>query len=392
MKFALALRLVALDSGLLANLSRDDFSRDIAARAKAMTFKKALTALGLVPLLTWHHLEELLRYKDLDVARARFRFLQSLPAVAWIAGYTDQGLPGSVVDILAYEVAAAVEHPELDASAIRDLVRPKLCVFGSGEQMLAMIDEGRWEYLRVAFEEQEKRSRAIVAISRATHFDVSQERVSTFLNGKLRSPEDTARMLAWLRRSLQDQIATRGDRRIDDPATIASDFMNEITSEGLDLLNGPPEQRIRFLEQYGVYASDIGPDTRMIEVNELGTFRSQLKTANKYLQHPWESLIKVVTPPRIPSWLIVNGLRRHGQDLEERKGSDLTDSYLAVLAAYADYSFVDKRTNENFIRVFRHETQVKALVRHVDKGGLYFGVPEKVQRWDRTLNVRTSGL
>lgn len=69
---------------------------------------------------------------------------------------------------------------------------------------------------------------------------------------------------------------------------------------------------------------------------------------------------------------------------------DKVSTYLET--ATRPNSFVDKRINENFTRVSRQEPQVKALVQHIDKGGLYFGVPEKVQRWDRTLNARTSGL
>lgn len=392
MKSSLVLRTVALDTALIGNLSRDHFSKDTAVRARAMVFRKSLTALGLVPLVSWHHLEELLRHENLEVARARFGFLQSLPIVAWNPGYRDPGLPGSVVDILAHEVAAAFQDPQLDAMAIRDSARPKLCIFGSGEQMPSMIDGARWEYLRALFRAREQRSREIVAISRATHIDVSKEKAFALLNGTLRRPEDAARMFSHLLQGLKDQITSRGDRRIADPAAVATDFMSEVIDEGSALLKGAPELRFRFLEQFGVYSSDIQPETLMSDVYEIGTFRSQLKIANKYLQHPWKTLIKIVTPQRIPSWQIVNGLRHHGQDLAERKGSDLTDSYLAVLSAYSDFSFVDKRTNENLARVFRKEPLARTLVRHVDKGGLYFDLPEKVRRWDRTSSPVADGI
>jgi hypothetical protein len=40
----------------------------------------------------------------------------------------------------------------------------------------------------------------------------------------------------------------------------------------------------------------------------------------------WPRLTAGVKMERIPSWVIQNSLRKYGQDLPERKGSDLTEA------------------------------------------------------------------
>jgi hypothetical protein len=85
----------------------------------------------------------------------------------------------------------------------------------------------------------------------------------------------------------------------------------------------------------------------------------------------WPRLTAGVKMERIPSWVIQNSLRKYGQDLPERKGSDLTDSYLTCLAGYADITCVDKRTKENVTRARRKCAEFAMIVRQVEKAGHY---------------------
>ena len=64
-----------------------------------------------VLVLLWHHVEELLRHKDMGIVESRVRFIRSLPFLAWISvlGVTD-GI-GSVADLLGHELQSIKGMP-----------------------------------------------------------------------------------------------------------------------------------------------------------------------------------------------------------------------------------------------------------------------------------------
>jgi hypothetical protein len=70
-------------------------------------------------------------------------------------------------------------------------------------------------------------------------------------------------------------------------------------------------------------------------------------------------------------------LRLHGHDLPERKGSDLTDSFLAsALSPYIDLVIVDKRTKENLRRTLQKVPAISNLLNRVEKASHYWDVAE----------------
>lgn len=365
-------RFISLDTALLGNIARDRYSKDVAKRSRALSFMKSLISLGLVPLLSWHHIEELLKHESIEVATNRFDFIRSLPLVAWIGVHDGSEGVGSIVDIHAHEIVAAFENPSLSAIQIRDLVREKLLRVGPGCEAISHLEDGIWQLLRPVLQERERRARHIVAISQSTHIDVSNEKATKFITGERRSAAEAMAAVDWLRRALGVQISERGDRRIESPEAVAREFMQEVVQESGGLIQGSVQGAIEQLASWGIDIKDIGPETLMGEIMDLGIFRQQMRGINSRLRLPWDRLVENVRPERVPCWLIVDSIRKHGQDVPERKGSDLNDSYLAVLSAYADFSFVDKRTNENLVRARRKDPVVTSLIRHADRYGLYF--------------------
>jgi hypothetical protein len=55
----------------------------------------------------------------------------------------------------------------------------------------------------------------------------------------------------------------------------------------------------------------------------------------------------------------------------EHKGSELSDECLACLAAYADITYVDKRTYENVRRARRKWPAFASIIRRVEKAADY---------------------
>lgn len=69
-------------------------------------------------------------------------------------------------------------------------------------------------------------------------------------------------------------------------------------------------------------------------------------------------------------------MRRYAQKLPERKGSDLNDTCLACLAAYADVTFVDKRTRETFRRARSKDAAFDAVCKRVEVASSYRDIPK----------------
>jgi len=124
--------------------------------------------------------------------------------------------------------------------------------------------------------------------------------------------------------------------------------------------------------------SEIGPDTTLSEMVDLSAFRRRLRLANEYLGEPWADLKRRVTEKRLPSTLIQSILRDYVQDPPRRKGSELTDRYLACLAPYADCTYVDKRTHDAVVRARRKFPQFASLTRSIEKASGYAEIGRQV--------------
>ena len=104
-------------------------------RRRAESLHQRLMEQARVPLLSWHHLEELLGGKDDACAADRVASLQAIPFLAWLRlPPAKEGL-GLIVDIFAAEVMAACEgHSDLAAvdpppgSTVRDRLVSTLIV------------------------------------------------------------------------------------------------------------------------------------------------------------------------------------------------------------------------------------------------------------------------
>jgi hypothetical protein len=107
-------RFIALDSSHLGRLADDAGSPDEARRKAADAFMESFGGSSGILVLSWHHFEELLRYGDRASVAQRVAFFQSLPIVASITPATGDDAPGSIIDILAFEIAGAFKEPQAD--------------------------------------------------------------------------------------------------------------------------------------------------------------------------------------------------------------------------------------------------------------------------------------
>ena len=364
-------RLVLLDTSHINAIVKDLISSDVARQSTARAFIPTLLSRGWLPVLCLHQLFEVLQYHDDSQVDARVRFLQSLPAAAWVTSATAPGEMGSVVDVLRAEISAAHGTPGAEVSEIRDLAREKILAFGTGIEAVP-ANFRRWRDLRPALAEHEQRARAITAIAPWRGAEIDDTLMSQWIGQPLRSSDESSSALLEMEARLTKEIEARGDRRISDPAAVAKAFFEDIARRGDDVVaQQPSSPAVQFLLCEGLEEGDIDPNATLGQVFDLIQFRKRLSVAAEEMGLSWPEVKARVHRERLPTTLITGMIRRYGQDQPERKGSDLNDTSLLCLAPYADVTYVDKRTLENVRRAKAKNAQFGQLVGTVRKAGQY---------------------
>lgn len=367
-------RLIALDSSHLGGWIRDYHTNDADARTAARRFERWLEENGYIVLVCLHHFGELLRHENESIALTRARFIRGRRILAWIGTPAEVG-PGSVVTMLAEEARAAMELPGAHALEVRDLAASRLVQFGTGEGAIGPSPE-RWLALRPALNAQSEKAREVMAIGRSPVIDIRDMRISDLMNGRVRSGEALRRRLDLIGGSIATDIERRGDKNIADPSAMANNFMNDVQEIAQQAPQNAYELILYCLSKGGVISSDIETKSTVGDMLDLAMFRSQLRTAAGAASLSFEDMVENIRMDQIPSWIISDSLRRYAQDLPERKGSELNDGHLACLSAYADVTFVDKRTRENFQRALGKVPLLAQLVQRVERAASYRDIPE----------------
>lgn len=367
--------LVALDSSHWANLIKAATSPSSAMRAKARAFPELLLAQGYVPLLCWHHFEELLAIEDDPVVEARLAFIESLPLIAWIQPIGEPHGFGAITDVVAAEALAICDGAD-NPAAVRDEAKARLVRVGSGLDAIGP-DRWVWHLLRPSILEHNARSRTIMAIAPVKFIDGSTP-ISTLMNQSLRPAEEIKAQLAIMTRRLAGEIAVHGDRRIRNPEDIAAAFFAETAQMAPKSSTAVRDFIFKVAEAQGVRAEEITPEMTIDQLGRLGVFRSKLRTVADKTGRPVEELWRSVRMEQCPHWIVEDALDRFRPVLPERRGSDLNDSYLAVLAAYADHLYVDKRKAENFRQAIGKAPTLNALIGRVWKTAHYADIPQQL--------------
>lgn len=369
-------RFVALDSSHLGDIARDHASIDSERKRTARDFQRAFDAGNNVLLLCWHHIQELLSHQDERVIVERIAYLKSLPFVASIRSAREDDIIGGIIDVLSIEVRAAFSTPAMDAAEIRRAVAPGLLRVGRGVEIIRAFLEV-WPLLKSELAQRQERDREIVAISRSGFAEVSHLKVVDLLRGKLRPPDEILQRLGGMHDALSQDIKTRGDRRLSNAEGVSATFLEAVHRFGMDTLSHK-NPGLQILEANGIDISDIDENTTVGDVGTLAVFRAKLRVINQITRLPWDELKATVPARRLPSQIIQSSVDRFRPDGKEWKGSDLNDTHLSCLAAYADVTYVDKRTHEAFRMARDKIPGFTALVHRVEKAGHYSKIREQL--------------
>ncbi len=356
---------VALDSALLGNWYGDRLASDPARRDPCQRFEAYLADSGSVIVLTAHHLIELLGVKR-ELAEARLKFIASMPLIGWPHPFGTSGLPGGVTDILSHEIEAAMLHDT--AIGVRDHVRSHLFELGPGVGSVALLRQHLDFFQRLAAREAEEH-RQNVALTRSVPAQGVDVTLRELKERHFKGPAAQASAYAAMRRDLTEEVEARKDKKLEAPAAEVADwFMDHVERRAPSASQNIIETLCAHLAAMDVDIDELGPDVKMADLVDLGTFRQRLRVVSENLPHlPWARIRERATQDRLPSALVDKGLRRFAQDQPERRGSEIPDRHIAPIACYADLTFVDRRTQSDLMTVRRKMPHLAPLLRATKK-------------------------
>lgn len=366
-------QIIAPDSSHWANWIDSTLDADRGRWETARGLHQKLLDQGKIPFLSWHHLQELLGIENEAKARARIAFLQSLPLIAWMGFPQEQAGLGAITDILSAE-AIAVDAGCNDLTSVRDYVRQLLMRTGPGLDAIG-TESWIWDVIRPEILAQRPRADMIAALSSCRFLDESQTVGQIVVQAK-RSPEEIARKMANIhRQAIHEAMAADRNRTSAEARAMADEFVAGVLAMMPKRDISVRELLVSTYVNQGIDPDEITDECRLSDLSDLATFRTQLRIVAGKTGLSFERL-KMVRMEHLPSWRIIRALREHGQQRDERPGSNLADSYLAVLAAYSDILYVDRRTHEDFRRVLRKEPAIAQLIGAVAKAARYSDMAE----------------
>lgn len=359
--------IIAPDTSHWANWIDAALGDDAARHVEARVFHRRLLAAGRVPFLSWHHLEEMLCVDSAENAAARVRYIQSLPLISWMRFPGEVGL-GAVTDVLAAEAIAFDSGCDrlLD---VRDHVRSALLRTGPAIQAVGE-DNWVWDVARPLMRRRRPKQGMVTALSGLRVMDESQT-FGQLASRPKRSPEERRQMMAVIHaRALADAKAADPARTPAEARQFADHFLAQVIEMMPDDDVDPRQLMIDTYVGQGLDPDEITDDRTIADLSTLATFRTQLKVVSEKTDLSFERL-KRVRMETLPSWRIAEALRRYGQNRAVRPGSDSHDRALAVLGAYTDVLYVDKRTHEDFRRIRSKDPEVASLLGAVEKARHY---------------------
>lgn len=227
-----------------------------------------------------------------------------------------------------------------------------------------------WEVARPHFLERRVDAGTIAALSDLRTFDDSLT-VGQVAPMPKRNADGLLRSIAATHGQAQREVmAADAKLEVTHAREMADNFISRAISNLPASDMSPRELVVSICVAQGVDPAELRDARRLSDLSTLATLRSQLRFVAELTDLPFHRL-RLVRMEQLPSWRIVQALRKHGQQRTKRPGSNVADGRLAVLAAYTDTLHVDKRTHEDFRRVRQKETDIASLIGDVTKARHY---------------------
>lgn len=361
-------RFVAIDSSVLATWSKDFYSEDPKTANQAKDLLKSIFSANWVPVICWHHFEELVRHHKEDVAAKRVAFLESFPFITWLPNSKLPTHLGSIVDVFDAEIQALISYPNLDAVKICEKVRQNLFSYGPPGKIETF---SLWNNLRPLLIAKADREQEIASVMHAREITDGKTKVFELKNIQEPNSEIVQKLFLQQEADLVNELGSRGDPRLESPQILAHKFTAEVAANFEEIVNRGGQPLEGFLQQFDVPINDVNENTTVEELQRLALRRRLVRMTCERLGLEINQIWPIVKTSLIPSYFIQTEIRQARKSAEKASGSDLADDYLLGLAPYVDGIIVDKRTCEYLNQCSRRSGTIRDLVGFFSKASSY---------------------
>lgn len=369
-------KFVAIDSALLGKWAADACSEDKARQEKAAVMSEGLYGANWIPVLYWHHFEELARHAKLEVVENRIKFLLSLPLLGWISRADNRTeIIGAVVDLEAHEIKTFLSLGKTltHSNEFIQSTRNSFLKFGkpSDIPMFSMWREFRPYLVHMGIKQQE-----IASICHSSESKYNKVPMSALNNTTNMSWDEAKQLYGEELAFFRDQIANKGDKRLSNPDELASRFCDLVFSNvaNTSAIQLPPAEA--FMKNFGFTLDDFPKDVTLGEFKEAVVRHKKLTSAISLLGLRPEDVWPTLRDHLLPSEEIVLGIRKSRINATRASGSDLNDDYHATLIPYLDAVVVDKRTHEHLRQAKLRNPEMPWHLKQVAKASFYNDIPE----------------
>lgn len=355
-------KLIAFDSSVLMDISNDFYHEDNEKNQKANEILNYIKQNGIVPVITWHHIEELLAHSNESIAIGSLNFLKVFPVVAYIKCPSIPNHVGSIIDIEALEVKNIINFKHISLGDNVCKTKQHLFEYCSGFELIGPYIDNV-SMLRSMVISKENKKREIASISRANSIKTKETDLSVLRNGNFRSPEEAFVILNAMQSSLEEELSLKGDQKLSNPKETASTFLAEVYESGIEMLKSNGSVEERYLKSIGLTVEETKELKNIEQIQYLAIFKKRREVISRSLSINERLKVTEVEEKKCPSWLLWKELNKIRVKAEKASGSDLNDSYLASLVYYADITIVDKRTNEYLNQIERKYKHIADLMK-----------------------------
>ncbi len=357
--------LVAIDSFVLNDITKDYFHDDPTKNQKAEEFFNEFYMRGAVPVLTWHHIEEILAHKNDEISAKSIAFIRDLPHLALVINSHDPDFIGSILDIESIEIAKILQHESTDLAFIISSTKKEMYSFASGIDFIDSLSP-ILETLRQKVLSEINRHKEIASISRATTLKGNrQHKLSEVKNMKeyRYSKKETEAKLDDMKKKLIQELKSNGDKKMVDIEKIADEFISKIKLENISKI-----PMIDMIKENSEATDEEFENIKNWEDLEcISIFRGRLKSISTFFSKSEQNRILNLKEKNCPTWLLWKELYKIRTKAQRASGSDINDGFLAGLCLYTDLTIVDKRTHEYLTQIKRKSNLLKEHIGRFEK-------------------------
>jgi hypothetical protein len=369
-------KFIAIDSSMVAKWAADGCSGDISKRKQAVSVMNQILTDNWIPVICWHHFEELVRHHDENIAENRIKFILSFPMIAWIWRADGRSDLGSIVDILAAEIEMFLTGKQDKVDYFINSTRSRLLHFGTPSEVPTFA---MWRELRPDLIALGKKQQRIASLCHTSPNKYENTPLSVLSGKGIMTSEKAKQACVSEIASLTNELLEKGDKRLSNPQLVAQDFYDIVFSQIMEASNSKKSASEAFIEQFGFSSNDFQEGITLGEFARIATRRKQLEISARQLGFRIEDIWPKLKDHLMPSEEIVCEIRRSRRKAPRSSGSDLNDDYLASLIPYLDAVIVDKRTYEHIRQAKRRKPELSCFMKSVFKVGFYYHLPKTVK-------------